>query len=190
MIAPADGRARIAAFDPDVHDRVAFACGVEQVDNYFRRTANKLARADNVRLYVMTTPDDAVIGFYSLNAHSIDFADLPRKYARTRPGHGQIPAAYISMIGVDGRFAGQGFGGDLLVDALVRIARAADQVGIAAVMLDVLDCGDPAAVERRLGLYTGYGFTPLPSQPLRLFMPIGTLRGLVAEESHPPHDMR
>lgn len=171
---------RIEPFDPDAHDRATFSCGVEQVDNYFRKTANKLARADNIRLYVITSPDGAVIGFYSLNAHSIDHGDLPPKYARTRPGHGQIPAAYISMIGVDSRFAGRGHGGDLLIDALMRIARAADQVGIAVVMLDVLDCGDPDAVGRRLRLYTGYGFTPLPSRPLRLFLPIGTVRGMMA----------
>lgn len=169
----------IEPFDPARHDRTAFSCGVEQVDNFFKRTANKLAKADNVRLFVMTDPDGGVIGFYALNAHAVDYTDLPPQYARTRPGHGRIPAAYISMIGVDARFAGHGFGGDLLVDSLSRVARAADAIGIAVVMLDVLDCGRPEFVEKRLKLYTGYGFTPLPSQPLRLFLPIGTVRHLL-----------
>jgi ribosomal protein S18 acetylase RimI-like enzyme len=179
VTAPVSGRNTIEPFDPDKHDRTAFSCGVDQVDNYFKKTANKLAQADNVRLYVMVTPDAELVGFYSLNAHSIDYGDLPTKYARTRPGHGQIPAAYISMIGVDRRFAGQGYGGDLLVDGLTRIARAADQVGIAVVVLDVLDCGDPDVVARRLKLYTGYGFAPLPSRPLRLFLPIATVRAML-----------
>jgi ribosomal protein S18 acetylase RimI-like enzyme len=169
----------IEPLDPARHDRAAFSCGVTQVDNYFRKTAAKQARADNLRVFVMVSPQADLIGFYALNAHAVDYADLPAKYARTRPGHGQIPAAYISMIGVDRRFAGRGFGGDLLVDALRRIARAADDLGLAVVMLDVLDCGDPAQVDRRLRLYTGYGFTPLPSQSLRLFLPIATVRGLL-----------
>lgn len=170
----------IEPFDPARHDRTAFSCGVEQVDNFFKKTANKLAKADNIRLFAMTAPDGSLVGFYALNAHSVDYADLAPTYARSRPRHGQIPAAYLSMIGVDTRFAGNGFGGDLLVDALSRIARAADEVGIAVVMLDVLDCGDPELVEKRLKLYTSYGFAPLPSQPLRLFLPIATVRQLVS----------
>ena len=168
----------IEPFDPAKHDRTAFSCGVEQVDNYFKKTANKLAKAGNVRLFVMTAADGGLIGFYALNAHAVDYTDLSAAYARTRPRHGQIPAAYISMIGVDTRYAGRGFGGDLLVDALRRILVAADAIGIAVVMLDVLDCGDPQRVERRLKLYRSYGFEALVSQPLRLFLPIGTVRQL------------
>jgi len=83
----------IEPFDPERHGRAAFSCGVEQVDNYFQKTANKLAKADNVRLYVMVDPAGMVIGFYALNAHAVHFADLPAKFARTRPSHGNIPAA-------------------------------------------------------------------------------------------------
>ncbi len=169
----------IAPLDPGKHDRAAFSCGVEQVDNFFKRTANKLATADNLRVFVLTTPAGDLIGFYALNAHAVDYSDLPAKYARTRPGHGSIPAAYISMIGVDSRHQGKGYGGDLLVDGLHRIASAADSIGIAVVMLDVLDCGDPAKTAKRKALYEGYGFTPLPSNPLRLFLPVATVRGLL-----------
>jgi len=75
--------------------------------------------------------------------------------------------------------SGKGHGGDLLANVLTRIARAADEIGISVVMLDVLDCGDPTLVERRLSLYTGYGFTPLSSNPLRLFLPVTTIRSLI-----------
>ncbi len=170
----------IEAFDPERHDREGFSCGVEQVDNFFKRTANKLAKADNLRVFVMIAPGGPVIGFYALNAHAVSFSDLPPKFARSRPSHGNIPAAYISMIGVDQRFAGRGYGGDLLVDALKRIVRAADALGIAVVLLDVLDDGDAAHMAKRKALYEGYGFAPLPSNPLRLFLPLGTVRRLIA----------
>lgn len=173
-------RFTIEPFDPARHDRAGFSCGIEQVDNFFKKTANKLAKADNLRVFVMSDPEGKVIGFHALNAHAVDYTDLPTLYARTRPGHGQIPAAYISMIGVDQRYQGQGYGGDLLVDSLSRIARAADEIGIAVVVLDVLDCGDPDRVERRKRLYQGYGFIPLPSNPLRLFIPVATVRQLLA----------
>lgn len=172
----------IEPFDPDTHERTAFSCGVEQVDNYFQKTANKLAKADNVRLYVMTDLGGSLIGFYSINAHSVHYGELPKKFERTRPSHGNIPAAYISMIGRDQKFRGGGYGSDLLVDALRRIVQAADALGIAVVMLDVLDCGDPERVAGRKALYERFGFAPLPSNPLRLFMSITTVRTLLTEE--------
>ncbi len=173
----------IEPFDPEKHDRTAFSCGVEQVDNYFRKTANKLARAGNVRLYAMVAADGSVIGFHAINAHSIRYDELPGKYARTRPGHGSIPAAYISMIGRDTRYRGKGYGADLLVDALRRIARAAEAVGLAVVMLDVLDCGDAEKVSRRKALYEQFGFSSLPSNELRMYLPMATMRKLIAEAS-------
>ncbi len=178
MTSAAPPRNTIEPLDPEKHDRTAFPCGVEQVDNFFKRTANKLAKAGNLRVFVLISPAGEVVGFYALNAHAVDYAELPARFARSRPSHGQIPAAYISMIGVNVRFAAQGYGGDLLVDALKRIAMAAETVGIAVAMLDVLDCGNPDLVVRRLKLYTGYGFVPLSSHPLRLFLPLASVRHL------------
>lgn len=177
----AEARSFIEPFDPDKHDRTAFSCGVDQIDNFFRRTANKLSKADNLRIWVMTGKAGVVIGFYAINAHSVQYQDLPTRYARTRPGHGRIPAAFISMIGVDRRFQGEGYGGDLLIDCLCRLAQASEAIGIAVVMLDVLDCGDPEQVGQRLALYKSYGFEPLPTQPLRLFLPLATVKALIAE---------
>jgi len=158
--------------------RAAFSCGIEQVDNFFRRTANKLTKAGNVRTFVMVGSEGKLIGFYAANAHAVDYTELPERFARTRPAYGSIPAAYIAMIGVDGRFQGRGYGGDLLVDCLTRLAGAAEALGIAVIMLDVLDCGDPEKVARRLALYISYGFEPLPSNGLRLFLPMATVRHL------------
>jgi GNAT superfamily N-acetyltransferase len=166
----------IELLDPERHDRDSFSCSVETVDNYFRKTANKLAKAGNARIYVMTSETGDVIGFYALNAHSVDFTELPSRYARTRPSHGAIPAAFISLIGVDKRYAGQGYGGNLLADALLRIVQAAERIGIAVVILDVLDDGNPDLVARRKALYLRYGFEALPSNPLRLFMPVAAIR--------------
>jgi len=175
-------RLTIEPLDPARHDRAGFSCGVEQVDNFFRKTANKLTKADNLRVFVLSDREGNVLGFHALNAHSVDYGELPPRFARNRPGHGRIPAAYISMIGVDERHQGHGYGADLLVDGLTRIAQAAEALGIAGVMLDVLDCGDAQKVERRKRLYQGYGFTPLLSNPLRLFLPMATVRTLIAGE--------
>lgn len=171
-------RTVIEPLDPARHDRVRFSCRVTHVDNFFRRTANKLGKVDNVRTFVMVSPENELIGFYATNAHAIDYTELPERFARNRPAHGSIPAAYISMIGVDSRFQGRGYGGDLLVDCLTRLTNAAQALGIAVVMLDVLDCGDREKVAKRMALYTSYGFEPLPSNGSRLFLPMATVRTL------------
>jgi hypothetical protein len=162
--------------DPSKHDRAAFSCGIEQVDNFFQKTANKVQKSDNLRIFVMTQGGGPIIGFYAINSHAVDYTELPRKFARDRPGHGAIPAAYISMIGRDLKFIGGGYGGDLLIDCLMRIARISDEIGTAIVMLDVLDCGNAELTEKRAKLYKEYGFQPLPANPMRMFIPIATIK--------------
>ena len=85
------------------------------------------------------------------------------------------------MIGVDLRHQGKGFGADLLVDCLRRIATAAEEIGIRVILLDVLDCGDPTFTERRKKLYLSYGFAPFASNSLCMYLPMSDVRALLAE---------
>lgn len=86
------------------------------------------------------------------------------------------------MTGADSSFQGEGYGGDLLIDRLRRLAQASEAFGVALVMLDVLDCGEPEPMEPRPALHQGYGFAPLPTNPLRLCLPMATVNALIAEE--------
>ncbi|WP_332303172.1 hypothetical protein [Rhizobium sp. GR12] len=43
-------------------------------------------------------------------------------------------------------------------------------------ILDVFDCGNVEKARRRAASYAGYGFQPLPSMPLRMFLPVATIR--------------
>ncbi|MFI3905678.1 GNAT family N-acetyltransferase [Ochrobactrum sp. S1502_03] len=172
----------IEPFDPAKHDRTAFSCGVSQVDNFLKLTANKLSKTDAIRVFILTGANKQLKGFYALNVHSVNYKDLPNHYAKNRPSHGSIPAAYISMIGVDSRFQGKGLGEILLVDAMQRVIRVADQIGISVIMLDVLECGNEHNTARRLKLYTEkFGFTSLSSNRLRLFIPVKTVRMAFAD---------
>lgn len=172
-------RFQIEPFDPEKHDRDRFICGVDQVDNYFKKTAKKLMEAGNTSVYVMVGPEGDVAGFYAMNAHAVHYSDLPDRYKRTAPGHGSIPAVYISMIGRDERYRGQGVGEDLLVDALCRASRASRSGYAAAViMLDVLDCGDARKTANRKAIYERFQFQGLPAHPMRMFMPMKTADAL------------
>ena len=72
MSAGEDRRHVIEPLDPARHDRAAFSCGINPVDNFFRKTANKPVKADTLRVFVMTSPEGELIGFYALNGHSIE----------------------------------------------------------------------------------------------------------------------
>ena len=115
-----------------------------------------------------------------MNAHSLEGDDLPVHLTRNAPRHGGIPAVYLSMVAVDRRYQSQGLGRILLADALKRAAAAADQIGLKAVVLDVIEDGGPEATEKRRAFYAAMGFQPLPSRPLRMFLSIETIRRALA----------
>ena len=173
----------IEPLDTDRHDRAGFSCGVARLDNFLKRTARKHQTADFTRVWVATPADrPSIAGYYALNAHSLEIQDLPQTLARGAPRSGAIPAIYLSMIAVDLRQQGRGVGRFLLVDALLRAESAARDVGLKAVILDVIDDGGSEAAKRRQSFYAAMGFKPFPSRHSRMFIPIATVRAALMEE--------
>ena len=167
----------IEPLDPRRHDRTSFSCGAARLDNFLKRTARKHQAGGFTRVWVATDGRSPLIfGYYALNAHSLEGDDLPKGLTRDAPRHGAIPAVYLSVIAVDRRQQGQGIGRILLADALARTASAAEQVGIRAVVLDVIEDGGNELTEKRRAFYTTMGFQPLPARPLRMFIGIETVR--------------
>jgi ribosomal protein S18 acetylase RimI-like enzyme len=168
---------RIADFDPALHDRAEFGSGVISIDNFLKLTAKKQQHADMVRVRVMTEEtSNRVLGFYVLNAHSIDAGDLPDEIGRKAPRHRHVPAAYISMIGVDLAKQGEGLGFILLANALRQILKASELVATAVVVLDILDDGDVIAIGKRKKYYRRFGFLEFPGQKSRMFLPMALAR--------------
>jgi ribosomal protein S18 acetylase RimI-like enzyme len=171
---------RIADFDPVRHDRTRFCSGVTSIDNFLKFTAKKQQNADMVRVRVMTEgASNGVIGYYVLNAHSISAEELPDDIARKAPQHRLVPAAYISMIGVDLSRQGEGLGRILLANALRQILLASEYVATAVAVLDVLDDGNAEAVDKRKLYYKRFGFIELKGQGRRLFMPTALAQKVV-----------
>ncbi len=168
----------IAPFDPKAQERAGFDCGVPQINNYLKLTANKATRADIIRAWVALDNNRRILGYYGINMHSVIADEMPEIFAKKAPRHGTLPTAFISMIGVDMSMQGQGMESALLADALNRIGRISNEIATCAVLLDVFDCGNPEAVARRKTYYEAFGFVALPDQPMRLFMPIQTVRTL------------
>lgn len=170
----------IQPFDPQIHDRAAFSCGVSQIDNYLKLNAKKGSKADVVRIWVIIDSENKIVGFYGVNMHAIGVVEMPDAYRKKAGKHGFLPAAFIAMIGVDKTQQGRGIGSALIADALDRIARVSDEIGTCVVVLDVFDDSNDEMVVRRKTYYEAFGFIPLPDQRLRLFMPIETARKLTS----------
>lgn len=167
----------IESFDPVRHDRTRFQSGATRIDNYLKLTAKKHAKGDFARVWVaVRSGEPTVIGYYAINAHAVDMLDLPDNLRRNAPSHEKIPAAYLSIVGVDRRFQGQGLGRALLLHALRRVEEASRTIAIEVVLLDVLEDGDAEAFRRRKSFYSRMGFIAVPKQPARMFIAIETVR--------------
>lgn len=165
----------IETFDAARHDRAAFTCGVDRIDNFLKITASKYLAGDIGRIYVaVETTGGRLVGFYAVGPHSIDASELEADMKKRLPNYDRISAYYLSMIGTHSNVQGKGVGGFLLADALKRCMKAADDMGGRFVVLD--------AINKDAGrLYGRYGFVELPSMPGRMLLSIAKLRASEAE---------
>ena len=153
------------------HDRASFSCGEASLDPYIRRQASQDARRRVVRVFVASCdPPERVTGYYTLSAASFEKDNLPAELARRLP-HYPVPAAVIGRLTVDLCSQGSGLGEVLLLDAIHRVVRAGDTIGVYAIVVDALH-------ERASAFYERYRFAPFPSQPLRLYLPLRTFEQL------------
>lgn len=155
----------IEPLDP-AHDRQAFSCGVAALDRYFREQASQDVKRRIGNCFVAVERNDGlVVGYYTLAASSIPLDALPQDDARRLPRYRVLPATLIGRLAVDRRYQGRQVGAALLVDALHRSLQAAP-----ASFTLLVDAKD----ERAAAFYRRYGFIPLASRPLSLFLPMGT----------------
>ena len=153
------------------HDRVSFSCGEPSLDRYIRRQASQDARRRVARVFVASgDPSERIAGYYTLSAASFEKDNLPADLARRLP-HYPVPAAVMERLAVDLRSQGSGLGETLLLDAIHRVVRAGDTIGVYAVVVDALH-------DRAGAFYERYGFVPFPSRPPRLHLPLRTFEQL------------
>ena len=148
------------------HDRTAFSCGLPELDLYLARRAGQDVRRRIARVFVCTAGEtDAILGFYTLSALSIDLASLPERLSRKLPRH-PVPCALIGRLAVDRSAHGRGLGRMLLADAVKRTVAAGETVAMHALIVD-------AANDDAKRFYERFGFAPLTDDPMRLFLPLG-----------------
>lgn len=146
------------------HNGANFSCGQPDLDEWFRQCTGQDEKRNVARVFVAVDDELGLIGFYSLNAYTLAFNDLPDEIARKLPRYDAIPAALIGRLARDVRVHGRRIGKLLLADAVRRILSAGRSVAVFAIVVNAKD-------ERATAFYRNLGFRPFPSRPLRLFMP-------------------
>lgn len=156
------------------HDRAAFTCGVEALDHYFQRQSRQDVRRNLAAVFVLIDrSQNAVVGYYTLSASSIEPVDLPLEMTRKLPRYPAFPAVLIGRLAVDTRYRGGGFGRLLLMDVLHRSLRHRDQVAAMAVIVDAKD-------DTARQFYERFGFLRLETDDYRLFLPMPTIERMFA----------
>ncbi len=164
----------IQVFDKALHDRSAFSCGFAPIDNFLKSSLSDLIKAGMVAAWVATEDGDpAVLGFYTLGAMAVRAGLGPKKWQRAHVP--EIPVIYIRAVAVRIDMQSKGFGKALLVDAMKRCIGITDQMGAAAIVLDVLK---DEQFERRWKFYEELGFLPLsdPDNPERVYIPMANVQ--------------
>ena len=115
----------------NAHDLSDFDCGEPALDNWLRERALRNESRFS-RTYVICE-GKAAIAYVCIAAGSVERGDAPGRLRRNAPD--TVPVSIIARLAVTRSHAGQGLGSDLLADALSRIARASQTIGMAAVLV-------------------------------------------------------
>ena len=137
------------------------------MNDWLQRIAAQHQQKDLSRTYVAILPDDpdTIVGYYALAATSVETDGMPGKQRLPR----KVSAVLLARLAVDKNHKGQGLGEYLLAHALDTVLTTAERIGVQCVIVDALD--DDAA-----GFYRKYGFQPFTDAPLRLVLPVATIR--------------
>jgi GNAT superfamily N-acetyltransferase len=149
------------------HDRKRFSCSDPDIDIFLKQKAMQDQDLDLSRTYILADDSEpaVILGFFTITPIHIPQESIPGDRPKIKR---EIPGVLLGQLGVDRKHQGNGFGELLLVDAQAKAMRAAEIVGIRAVVLD-------ARNERLAGWYASHGFIRL-GDGLRMVKRTETIR--------------
>lgn len=147
-------------------DRSGFHSGTEALDRYFHQQVSQdIRRRVTACFTAHARSDDRIAAYYTLASSSALLNTLPPASAKKLPRYPTVPAVRMGRLAVDETFKGQGLGGILLADALLRAQRS--EIAAYALLVDAKD-------ETAASFYRHYGFIALEGNALTLFLPLAS----------------
>jgi len=153
-----------------LHDRAGFDCGVPALNEYLRRHARQNHDSGGAKTFVAIAPGAQanILGYYTISPGAIAFAKAPATIPR-KLGRSEVPVFRLGRLAVSRAVQDGGLGGDLLLAAGERTLAVAHEVGGVALAIDAKD-------ERAAAWYERFGALRLLDDPLRLVLPLDTIR--------------
>ncbi len=153
------------------HDRSAFSCGKDMLDNYITKQAKQDMKRRLSVVFVMTANDNdkEVIGYYTLTNDGVDKDIVPEELSKKMPpSYQSLPVTLLGRLAVDKNHQGKNLGEKLLIHALKRSSEISKtEIGSIAVVVDPLD-------KDAISFYEQYGFILLLDRG-RMFLPMKTI---------------
>src|SRR5271165_4336069 len=152
----------------EIHELNDFFSGVTSLDDWLKRRARANQVSGASRTYVIADGHKAV-GYYALASGAIAAADSVGRFRRNMPD--PIPVAVLGRLAVDRSQQGRGLGRALFRDCALRVAHAADTIGIRGIIVHAIS-------EQAKTFYLALGFDASPSDPMTLMVTLGDIRSL------------
>jgi ribosomal protein S18 acetylase RimI-like enzyme len=153
------------------HDRGGFDCGSEPLNLFLKQTARQHAERGISRTFVLVnegeTAPKSIVGFFSLNLCQIKSELLSADEAKKLPR--EVSGIRLGRLAVAKTHQRQGLGKILLVAAMGKFMEIFNTAGGIGLFVDAKD----QAAKR---YYEQFGFIPLPSNELELFLPVKTIQ--------------
>ena len=153
----------------DAHALGDFACGVNLLDDWLKRRAraNQVSGASRT---VVVTDNHRVVGYYALASGGIAVATGVGRFRRNMPD--PIPVVVLGRLAIDRSQQSKGLGRALFRDCALRVAQAADIIGIRGIVVHAIS-------EQACAFYQAIGFDPSPVDPMTLMVTLSDIRHLI-----------
>ena len=148
------------------HKKNLFVCEEPSLEGYLRKQAGQDVKRQVAACFVLAGEDNAIKGYYTLSADSVDRTLIPENLQKKLP-YKNLPVTLLGRLARDSSYKGQGIGELLLTDALSRAYQASSTIGAWAVVTDPIN-------EKARAFYEGFGFISLESG--RMFIPLETIK--------------
>lgn len=168
-----DAQYQVELLDKVKHDLKFFTCGVKELDVYVKERASQDIRRRISAVYVIhKLGRKGIDGYYTLNAYSIKSNEFQKDLINKFPKYPFLPATLIGRFAISKHMQGRNIGKYLLHDALIRSYKLSQKIGSIAVAVD-------AKNKKARGFYEKYGFKRFLKHPLKLYLPMKTIKNLI-----------
>ena len=161
----------ITAILSSKHSKENFTCGKEMLDKYLYLQAKQDVTRKLTACFILSNNETTVLGYYTLSNTSVNREFLPDGIIKKLPpSYKHLPATLLGRLAVDMNYKGQGYGANLLMDALRRSYDNSLQIASMAVIVDPID-------EESMAFYNHFGFIALPDSG-KMFIPMSLFKNI------------